>query len=180
MSIDAVSKSLGLPGLRIGWLACRDAGLVARVTAALHWRSLCPSAPSEALAQIALGVRELLLARNRAIALANLAGIERFIAAHADRFSWVTPPGSVVGYVRYHGAEGVEAFAQHLAADRGLLVFPASVWESRLVALPADHFRIGFGRRDCLAALRSVAAPVSDHAAFDQPLAAGQALDGEG
>lgn len=182
VSIDAVSKSLGLPGLRIGWLACRDLSLISQVTAALQWRSLCPSAPSETLAQIALGVRELLLARNRAIALANLAGIERFLAAQPDRFRWTAPQGSVVGYVRFLGLEGVEAFATNLASQHGVLVFPASVWASRLVELPRAHFRLGFGRRDCLTALAQLAhrPGMSDHAALHQLLTPGEPLGQQG
>jgi aspartate/methionine/tyrosine aminotransferase len=35
------------------------------------------------------------------------------------------------------------------ALDReGVLLLPASVFASRLAAVPADRFRIGFGRRD--------------------------------
>jgi aspartate/methionine/tyrosine aminotransferase len=161
ISIDAVSKSLGLPGLRIGWLATRDVGIRAKILRAQQWRSSCPSGPAEILAEIALSARDLLLARNRAIALSNLIGVEGFLDLHSQRFSWTRPEGSVVGYVRYHGTEGVEAFAATLARTRATLIFPASIWRSKLAALPDDHFRLGFGRRDCLAALGALGQTVS-------------------
>ena len=156
ISVDAVSKSLGLPGLRIGWLATRDASIRAKILRAQQWRSSCPSGPAEILAEIALSARELLLARNRAIALSNLIGVEGFLACHAQRFSWTRPEGSVVGYVRYHGSEGVTAFAETLALARQTLVFPGGIWRSSLADLPDDHFRLGFGRRGCLAALEAL------------------------
>jgi len=168
VSIDCVSKGLGLPGLRIGWLATRDAALRTRIARSQHWRSSCPAGPSEFLADIALGLRDLLLARNRAIALANLAGVDAFLAAHADRFSWTRPEGSVVGYVRYLGEDGVESFATRLASERATLIFPASIWRTDLSALPDDHFRIGFGRRDCLTALPALAQTASN--AITSPL----------
>ncbi len=156
ISVDALSKSLGLPGLRIGWLATRDARLRARIARAQQWRSSCPAGPSEMLAHLALGVRDLLLARNRALALGNLVGVEAFLARNAQRFDWTRPEGSVVGYVRYHGHEGVETYAAKLAREQRVLIFPASIWRSDLAALPDDHFRLGFGRRDCLTALTAL------------------------
>jgi len=147
ISVDAASKSLGLPGLRLGWMATKDAAIRALVMQALYWRSSCPASPSEMLADIALASRELILARNRAIALANLTSIDAFLTRHADRFSWTRPEGSVVGYVRYLGTGSVEAFTSRLAREYRVLVMPSSIWQSPLTELPRDHFRIGFGRR---------------------------------
>jgi len=48
ISLDVTSKSLGLPGLRVGWLACRDRALLARLEQAKHWTSICNAGPSEA------------------------------------------------------------------------------------------------------------------------------------
>ena len=159
VSVDAVSKSLGLPGLRIGWIATRDAALRAKIMSALYWRSSCPAAPSELLAEIALSNRELLLARNRALALANLAAVEEMIARHSDRLSWTRPEGSVVGYVRYRG--DVETFANDLARNHGVMILPSSIWQSARAELPCDHFRIGFGRRDAMAALAVLEAAIT-------------------
>jgi aspartate/methionine/tyrosine aminotransferase len=156
ISIDAVSKSHGLPGLRVGWMACRDEGLRARVATRKQTASLCLAGPSENLAEIALAASARLLARNRRIAEENLACVEAFLAEQPGLFSWHRPEGGVVGYVRYHGADGVEWFAARMARERGVLVLPASVWRSALAPLPEDRFRLGFGRlgsADCLVAL---------------------------
>ena len=154
VSVDALSKGYGLPGLRVGWLACRDEGLLARARALKHIASLCLAGPSEVLAHIALGARDVLLGRNRAIAEDNLALLRRLIASHSSLFDWHEPDGGVVGYVRYRGPDGVEAFATRMARDAEALVLPSSVWRSALAPTPADRFRIGFGRR---AAARGIA-----------------------
>jgi aspartate/methionine/tyrosine aminotransferase len=161
VSIDAMSKGFGLPGLRVGWMACRDPGLLRRVARLKQTASMCLSGPSEVLAQIALGVRHHLLARNRAIATANLAGLDRFMAQHAELFDWHRPEAGVVGYVRYRGPDGVERFTSRMARQAGVLVLPSSVWRSALADLPEDRFRIGFGRRGCAEALAALAAALT-------------------
>lgn len=42
-----LSKSWGLPGLRIGWLASHDKGLLERVCELKDYTTICCSAPSE-------------------------------------------------------------------------------------------------------------------------------------
>jgi aspartate/methionine/tyrosine aminotransferase len=147
---------MGLPGLRVGWIACRDRDLIHRATSLKQIASLCLAGPSEVLAHIALGAREVLLLRNREIAARNLAELERFIADHEDLLDWHRPDGGVVGYVRYRGRGGVEAFATRVAEEIAVLVLPSSVWRSALAPLPQDRFRIGFGRLGCSAGLKAL------------------------
>lgn len=154
VSVDALSKGYGLPRLRVGWIACQDQGLLARTRALKHIASLCLAGPSEALAHIALGTRETVLGRNRAIAADNLKRLRGLIADNATLLDRYEPDGGVVGYVRYRGTEVVEAFATRMAAEAEALVLPASVWRSALAPTPSDRFRIGFGRR---AAARGIA-----------------------
>jgi aspartate/methionine/tyrosine aminotransferase len=148
ISLGAVSKPFGLPGLRVGWLACRSEEAMQRFDRVRTYLSICNAAPSEVLAQIALKAGDRLLARNRAIADQNLALLARFFAQLDDLFDWHVPDGGVVGYPRYRGAEGVEAFCKRLVEQYGVLLLPASVYRSELLPTPADRFRIGFGRQD--------------------------------
>ena len=62
ITLGGLSKTYGLPGLRIGWLASRDAALMARVTELKDYTSITPPAPSEALAFVALRAREKIIA----------------------------------------------------------------------------------------------------------------------
>lgn len=146
LSLGVMSKSYGLPGLRIGWLACRDRELLTRMERIKHYLSICNAAPSEALAIIALQAGEKILARNRALAAENLDKLGRFFARYPDHFDWRVPDGGCIGYPRYKGPEGVEAFCSRLVEESGVLLLPASIYGSDLTPVPQDRFRIGYGR----------------------------------
>lgn len=146
LSLNVTSKALGLPGLRIGWIACRDRGVLARLERAKHYTTICNSAPSEVLARIALKARAAILARNQALIARNLPVFGAFFAEFADLFEWRPPDGGCVAYPRYLGTEGVEEFCARLVAEAGVLLLPASLFRSELTATPADRFRIGIGR----------------------------------
>jgi aspartate/methionine/tyrosine aminotransferase len=146
VSINVMSKAYGLPGLRVGWVACRDHALLVALERHKHYTSICNSAPGEALATIALRARERILARTRAVIEANLPAFDDFFAAHTDLFEWRHPDGGCVAFPRYLGTDGVEAFCRELIETEGVLLLPASIYASELARVPADRFRIGIGR----------------------------------
>ncbi|MFB7907071.1 aminotransferase class I/II-fold pyridoxal phosphate-dependent enzyme [Kitasatospora sp. NPDC056076] len=157
LSLNVTSKSLGLPGLRIGWIACRDRELRTRLERAKHYTTICNSAPSEVLARIAITAREGILARNRAVIAANLPHFDAFFAEFPELFDWRAPDGGCVAYPRYLGPDGVEDFCTALVEQAGVLLMPASMFRSELTPTPADRFRIGVGRRDPGPALEAFA-----------------------
>lgn len=146
LSLNATSKPLGLPGLRIGWIACRDRALLTRLGRAKFYTSICNSAPSEILARIALKARTTILDRNRALIARNLSVFGAFFAEFPGAFEWQAPDGGCVAYPRYLGPEGVEVLCARLVEEAGVLLLPASVFRSELTPSPADRFRIGIGR----------------------------------
>ena len=146
LSLNVLSKAYGLPGLRIGWIACQDTTVLQRMERIKHYLSICNSSPSERLAVIALGARHRILQRNRQLATRNVAVLDGFFSEFPELFEWETPDGGVVGYPRYKGAEGVEAFTRKLVEESGVLLLPASIYQSALGPTPTDRFRIGYGR----------------------------------
>jgi aspartate/methionine/tyrosine aminotransferase len=146
ISLNVMSKSYGLPGLRIGWLAARDRDFLLQCERYKHFLSICNSGPSEVLAEIALAARQPILARNRGIVRQNVALLGEFFAGFPELFDWREPDGSCVSFVRYRGADGVETFTRRLVEESGVLLLPASVYRSDLGPVPTDRFRIGFGR----------------------------------
>jgi len=146
LSLGVMSKAYGLAGLRLGWVACKDVELLRMLERVKHYTSLCSPAPSELLSQIALKARERILLRNRALVAKNLLLLEAFFDEHAHLFEWYLPDGGCIGYPRYLGPEGVEAFAKDLVEQTGVLLLPASVYQSDLGATPTDRFRVGYGR----------------------------------
>lgn len=146
LSLGVMSKAYGLPGLRIGWIACQDRDLLVRMERMKHYLSICNSGPSEVLARIGLKARDRILARNNALVRDNLMLLDAFFADHADLFEWRRPDGGCVGYPRYLGAGSVDAFCADLVERSGVLLLPSGIYRSELGATSADRFRIGFGR----------------------------------
>ncbi|WP_354644484.1 pyridoxal phosphate-dependent aminotransferase [Kitasatospora camelliae] len=148
LSLNVTSKALGLPGLRIGWITCRDRELLSRLERAKHYTTICNSAPSEVLARIALKARTTILERNRSLIARNLPLFEEFFAEFPDLFDWRAPDGGCVAYPRYLGPDGVEEFCTRLVEEAGVLLLPASIYHSDLTPTPTDRFRIGVGRAE--------------------------------
>jgi len=147
LSLNVMSKAYGLPGLRIGWIACQNRELLEKMLKIKHYLSICNSAPAELIATRALQRGPQILARNRALTVENLALWDDFFAAHADQFEWWAPEGGCVAFPCYLGAQGVEAWCRTLLEEAGVLFLPASIYQSRLGPTPADRFRLGYGRR---------------------------------
>lgn len=146
ISLGVMSKAYGLSGLRIGWLACADRALLTRIEHTKHYLSICSAGPSERLAIIALHARERIIARNCRIVSENLEKLDRFFAQFPEWFDWARPQGGCVAYPRYLGPEGVERFTSELVESAGVLLGPASIFQSTLGPTPTDRFRIGAGR----------------------------------
>jgi len=161
ISLNVMSKSYGLPGLRIGWVACRDRDLLARMERYKHYLSICNSAPSEVLAEIALKARDTLLARNRGLVIENLQRLDAFFARFESLFEWKAPKGGCVAFPRYLGSESVEVFCRRLIEEAGVLLLPASIYRSELTDTPRDRFRIGFGRANLPAGVQAMQAWLS-------------------
>ncbi|MEI6387598.1 MAG: pyridoxal phosphate-dependent aminotransferase [Spirochaetota bacterium] len=149
VSLNVLSKSAGLAGLRIGWLATRRRDLLDAVADFKDYNSICSSGPSEFLAGIAIRNLERIVGRNRRLCAENFRALEAFLHDHPDFATLVPPEGSSVCFPRLSGkAEAAfggdaEAMTLDLLGSSGVLLLPGSVygWE------PA-HFRVGFGRAD--------------------------------
>ena len=148
VSLGVMSKSLGLAGLRIGWIATRDAAVGARVRAMKDYLTISPSAPSEVLALIGLRAREAVLARTRGIVRRNMALLDEAFADWDGLVDWVRPTAGPVGFPRFLRGPGAEAAADDLLRDEGVLILPGTVFGGH-----PDRFRIGFGREGFAEAL---------------------------
>ena len=150
VSLNTVSKSYGLPGLRIGWVACRDPALLVRLRELKLYTTICSSAPSELLVETAVRHSQLLIGQARALVLENLPVLEAFLTAHAQLLEWVPPAAGPIGFPRVRDERDVREFCERTAAETGVLLLPGYVYgEPR-------HIRMGYGRaglREALARL---------------------------
>jgi aspartate/methionine/tyrosine aminotransferase len=148
-----VSKSMGLPGLRVGWLVTRDGELMEGFKTYKDYTTICSSAPSEILALIALENMDAIVARNLAIVKANLAALDEFFATHADLFGWVRPRAGTVAFAELKGSIPVEELAERLVTECGVMLVPGSIFD-----YPGNFFRLGFGRQNFPEALAELEA----------------------
>lgn len=153
VSINVLSKSFGLAGLRIGWIACRDPEVLRAVARLRDYLTLCNSAPSEVLAIIALRAREALWRRSGRIIADNLALVDRLFAEHAGALDWVRPRAGSIGLPRLLTGEPIDAFAERLLRSTGVLILP-----DRVYGMSQNRFRLGFGRTNLPEALTRLAA----------------------
>lgn len=155
VSLNVMSKSYGLPGLRIGWIACRDREVLHAMERYKHYLSICNSGPSEQLAIIALQARDQIVARNRALLADNRDLLDAFFGQYQELFDWRAPDAGCVAFPRYTGGD-TNAFCERLVQNAGVLLLPPKLFRSELMATPPDRFRIGFGRRNLPACLEAV------------------------
>jgi histidinol-phosphate/aromatic aminotransferase/cobyric acid decarboxylase-like protein len=158
VSLNALSKGFGLPGLRVGWVASRDAALLRRVVVAKALLSSCLSTPAELLAEVALREETRLVGAARALGLAN----RRHLDAVLDRYPGLFEPDPVrnlaFAFPRFRGREGAMTFARRLASDAGVVLLPSGLWSSPLGAVPEDGLRIALGQQAVPLGLQALSA----------------------
>ena len=142
ISLGVTSKTYGLPGLRIGWVATRNKKIYEKMASLKDYTTICNSAPSEFLAEVAMRNRHKLSERNLGIIKNNLAVMDSFFSRHKRRFSWVRPQAGSMAFPRYLGGS-VEKFCDELVTKAGVLLLPGSMYDDS-----RNHFRIGLGRKN--------------------------------
>jgi len=146
LSLNGMSKTYGMPGIRIGWISCKDHSLLDSMERLKHYLSICNSSPNEVLTIIALKHRSKIINRSREIIKNNLVKLNSFFEDYEDLFDWKEPDGGCIGFPKYNGVEGVEVFCENLIKDKSVLLLPSSIYNSKLINSPDNHFRIGYGR----------------------------------
>jgi len=155
ISLWGMSKTFGLAGLRIGWLATQDRPTVDALLRLKDYTTICSSAPGEFLARVALEQAEAIIRRNVAIIQANLAHARRFMARWPAVFAWREPLAGPVAFARLLNGSAA-AFCERMVHAGGVMLVPSTLFD-----FGDDHTRWGLGRRnfpDGLAALEAALA----------------------
>ncbi len=148
VALDVLSKHSGLAGLRIGWLASRRADILDAVAVVKDYNSICASAPSELLAELAVRNLEAIAARNRGIVSGNLALLDRFFESHPGFARWTPPVAGSIAFPRLSDGSDSEVLAERLVAETGVLLLPGKYYD-----YDRSYFRLGFGRANMPEAL---------------------------
>jgi aspartate/methionine/tyrosine aminotransferase len=142
ISLGVTSKTYGLAGLRIGWIATKNRKIYEKMASLKDYTTICNSAPSEFLAEVAMRNRQKLVERNLGIIKQNLAIIDDLFTRRSSLFSWVRPKAGSMAFPRYLGGN-VEKFCDELVKKAGVLLLPGSIYDDS-----HNHFRLGLGRKN--------------------------------
>jgi aspartate/methionine/tyrosine aminotransferase len=142
VSLGAVSKAHGLPGLRIAWVASRDEDLLGRIKDLKLYTTICSSAPSELLLALALRHGEGIVEGSRRLLLSNLPVLDGLLERRSELLQWVRPTAGPIGFPRVSGDFDVREWCERIAREAGVLLLPGDVYGA------PRHVRLGFGRAD--------------------------------
>jgi aspartate/methionine/tyrosine aminotransferase len=143
VSLGVMSKTYGLAGLRIGWIATQDQDIYRNMAAFKDYTSICNSAPSEFLATLALRSKEKLVQRNREIVFNNLHLLNQFFFTYQHLFTLIAPKAGPIAFPRLKIEKDSEEFCLDLVAQKGVLLLPGNYYD-----FGDKYFRIGFGRKN--------------------------------
>jgi aspartate/methionine/tyrosine aminotransferase len=142
VSLGVTSKTYGLAGLRIGWIATRNRAVYERMAALKDYTTICNSAPSEFLAEVALRNRQKLIDRNLGIIQHNLGIVEKLFTSHSSLFTWVRPRAGSMAFPKLLKGN-IDEFCDSLVNEAGVLLLPGTMYDEL-----GNHFRLGLGRRN--------------------------------
>jgi len=148
ISLSGMSKSFALPGLRIGWLVCRNRQTTEKLLQMKDYVTICSSAPSEVLAIMALQNRDRILTRNIAIIRDNIRLVNDFVGRNMGKSYWREPSAGSVAFLYLSCTQNIEAFCQDVLEKKEVLAIGSHLFNH---ANPA--IRLGLGRTGFVEAL---------------------------
>ena len=161
ISVSSMSKTYGIPGIRIGWLITRDKSLMHHFISAKEQIGITGSVLDETVAYQTLARRDELLPKIREEIREGLQIFKKWVQ-NEKRLEWVEPDGGVTCCVRMIDASESEMkhFYEVLKTKYKTLVGPGYWFK-----LPYTYMRIGFGwtrPADTMKGLESISNAIKD------------------
>jgi aspartate/methionine/tyrosine aminotransferase len=157
-----LSKSWGMPGLRIGWIITHDDHARKAILNSKDYTTICPSGPSEMLAIVALHLSNALLARTQQIIAENVPQLEQFLKKYSHVFKCCVPKVGTMCFARivHPDAQSAYDFCDAFIKEAGIMLLP-----SECMDMPANepHVRFGFGRRAFVPTLHKLGEYLDKH-----------------
>lgn len=149
ITLFGLSKTFGLPGLRVGWLCTKNKQVMKGISEFKDYITICGSAPAEILAIIALRNKGKLVQKIQNIIKDNLKCLDEFFGEFSHLFTWHRPRASTTGFVELKswtlevGVGGAQGFCDVLREESEILLLPSSMYD-----FEDRYVRIGFGRKN--------------------------------
>ncbi|MES2622390.1 MAG: pyridoxal phosphate-dependent aminotransferase, partial [Bacteroidota bacterium] len=130
ISVSSVSKSYGAPGVRIGWIICRDNKLMNDFLAAKEQITICNSVVDEEVAYSLIRDKQEWIEKHHTHIRANFATIKQWMA-NQPYLEWIEPNAGVVCFPRLKAQYTIqkEEFYQTLFTVYSTIVGPGHWFE---------------------------------------------------
>ena len=124
ISVNSLSKTFSLPGIRVGWVAACD-----EVTDILRdyrdYTMICAGVFDDMVASLALKHKDVILERNRKIIRQNLEILDRWVKKE-KKASYIRPAEVPTSFVKLKVDCPIEEFCLTLLKDYGVLLVPGN------------------------------------------------------
>jgi len=144
---NVLSKTFGLPGVRIGWVMTGNEELTESIRNLKTYNSICQSQLDERVACFLMQKADALIKRNNEIVRENIELFDSFVASN-DSLSWHKPDAGMLGLV--HSSEPLKPLLDSWF-EKGVLALPGE-----LFGIKGDYFRVGFGKKEFAEALACI------------------------
>jgi aspartate/methionine/tyrosine aminotransferase len=143
VSVAGVSKTHGLGGLRIGWLATRCREVIQAAQQYRFYTTEMTNTPGQHFARRALERGEDILQRNRSRIATNLEQLRTFTQQHADQLLVHRPKAGTMALVEQRTPLASVEFCKRLLSDERVFLVPGEV-----MGMSDRLLRFGLGRDD--------------------------------
>lgn len=155
ISVSSMSKVFSLAGLRLGWIATRDAAALKAFLSHRDYNLISCGLFDDAAASVALAHRDVMLRRNQAIVRENLAILDAWVDEH-EHFYYTKPKAGTTALVYYDYDIPSYEFCKEMYHKTGAFVTPGDCFEQ------PHSMRIGYAcdkqtLKDGLAAIAAFA-----------------------
>ena len=142
ITVNSLSKTFGLAGLRIGWVIA-SSQIIEDLMNIRHYTTLCNNVISESIAVNVLKNKEIyikenlnLLEHNRDIAYSYLDKLQ-----NSEKIKYIKPSAGLMVFVRLENTSDSEKFCRDFEKATEILLLPGNKYGVKY----SNYFRLGFG-----------------------------------
>lgn len=136
ISVNSLSKTYSLPGIRVGWVAASEE-VCDRFRDYRDYTLICAGVFDDMVATLALQHRQSILKRNKNLVWNNLKLVTDWVEQE-PLVSLITPPATSTAFIHFHLKEDVEQLCLSLLEKTGVLLVPGNRFD-----IPG-HARLGY------------------------------------